>query len=181
MKISTFGGHTTSLTLKLPHKNPEKERATLNKTYEVFLDGIFLIHRKYHLFIKAPYENFYSPTFFEHKFSNHRKENYDYTVKELGYPRFRLTALNDNSSFTSRYVFLKYCVSDKKVLEQPWTYFTPMKLCKIVLWSNPTPDPQNNINYQENKNHTNHTCFELTKALQPNHHRINHLPTLYTH
>ena len=55
--------------------------------------------------------------------------------------RFGLTALNDNSSFKSRYVFLKYCIFDNKVQEQPSTYFTPIKLCNIILWSNPTPDP----------------------------------------
>ena len=55
-RIPTFDGRPTSLTLKLPCKNPKKVKAILKKTWEAFLNTIFLIHKKSPLLIKAPYK-----------------------------------------------------------------------------------------------------------------------------
>ena len=65
----------------------------LKKTWEAFLNGIFLIHRKSPLLIKVPHKHFFSPSFFEYKVPNHGKENYDHTVNKLGF------SLNARSSF----------------------------------------------------------------------------------
>ena len=75
--------------------------------------SVFLIHRKSPLLIKCP---------------NHRKKNYHHTVNELGCPRPGLITSNVRSSFKPLYVFLKHCISNNKIPEQPWGHLTSLKL-----------------------------------------------------
>ena len=92
-------------TMSLPHfsriktslQESQKGKSNINKTWKAFLNGIFLIHRKSPLLIKAPYKTICSSSFLEHEFPNHRKNIYDHKVNKLGCPRSGLIALNARS------------------------------------------------------------------------------------
>ena len=93
-------------------------------------------------------------------------------VSELGCPRSGLTALNVRASFKPLYVFLKHFISENKVMKQPWRCFT----CQILhLFPRTTPTPK------KTKTILIAHDFTIVKTCQHNHHRLNHLHTLYPH
>ena len=66
-KISSFGGRVTSLTLKLPYKNPKKVMVILERPGKPSWTAFFIIHRKFPLLIKSPYKTFWSPLLLKKK------------------------------------------------------------------------------------------------------------------